>query len=102
MFERFVYVKLKEQWADEAGRAMVVKEAGRVLPTIPGVLRCRAGVPADEHAAKGWDLCIALQFDSLADIESYRVHADHQKFLEEFLSPKAEAKRVWSFETQEF
>lgn len=102
MFERFVYVKLKEEWDNDAGRAAVVAEAGRVLPTVPGVLRCRAGVPAAEGLAKGWDICISLQFASLDEIESYRVHPDHQKFLDEFLSPRAEAKRVWNFETQEF
>lgn len=100
MFERFVYLKLKDEWATDEGRALVMKESARVLPAIKEVVACRAGVPADAHAAKGWDMCLALQFASLADIETYRVHPDHQAFLEDFLAPKVEAKRVWNFEMQ--
>lgn len=98
MFERFVYLKLKDEWANEEGVALVVKESARVLPSIPGVVSCRAGVPADAHAGKGWDLCLTLTFHSLAEIETYRVHPDHQAFLDTFLGPKVEAKRVWNFE----
>ena len=101
MFERFVYLKLKDEWATDEGRALVVKESARVLPAIKEVVACRAGVPADAHAAKGWDLCLALRFESLADIETYRVHPDHKAFLEDFLAPKVEAKRVWNFEMQD-
>lgn len=100
MFERFVYLKLKDEWANDEGRALVVAESARVLPSIPGVVSCRSGVPADSHAAKGWDLCLALRFDSLVEIETYRVHPDHQDFLDNFLAPKVEAKRVWNFEMQ--
>ena len=102
MFDRFVFVKLKETWANEQGVAEVIAESRRVLPSIPGVLRCRAGAPADLHAGKGWDLCLVLGFATLEDIETYRVHPEHKKFLEEFLGPKVEAKRVWNFETEEF
>jgi hypothetical protein len=98
MFERFVYLKLKDEWANEEGVALVVKESARVLPSLPGVVSCRAGIPADAHAGKGWDLCLALSFESLPEIETYRVHPDHQEFLKEFLGPKVEAKRVWNFE----
>ena len=101
MFERFVFVKLKEEWANETGRAELIEQTRRVLPAVPGVLSVRAGVAADAHAAKGWDLCLVLRFDSLDDIESYRVHPEHQAYLEEVLGPKVEAKRVWNFETQE-
>jgi hypothetical protein len=101
MFERFVYLKLKDEWANAEGRELVARESARVLPAIDQVVACRAGVPADAHAAKGWDLCLAIRFDSLADIEAYRVHPDHQAFLNDFLAPKVEAKRVWNFEMRE-
>ncbi|MCP4447047.1 MAG: Dabb family protein [Myxococcales bacterium] len=102
MFDRFVFVKLKEQWANQEGVADFIAESRRVFPSIPGVLRCRAGQPADAHAGKGWDVCIVLGFASLEEIEVYRVHPAHQAFLDEFLGPRAEAKRVWNFETEEF
>lgn len=102
MFDRFVFVKLKDAWSNEGGVAEVIAEARRVLPTIPGVLRARAGRPADDHAGKGWDLCFVLEFASLEDIETYRVHSDHQAFLTDFLEPRVEAKRVWNFESEEF
>ncbi len=100
MFERFVYLKLKADWSNDEGRAEVVKESARVLPNIPGVVSCRSGVPADAHAGKGWDLALIMSFHSLADIETYRVHPDHVDFLENFLVPKVEAKRVWNFDMQ--
>ena len=98
MFERFVYLKLKDEWANDAGVAEVVKESARVLPAIPGVVSCRTGIPADAHAGKGWDLCLTLTFRTLPEIETYRVHPNHVAFLEKFLGPKVEAKRVWNFE----
>jgi len=102
MFDRFVFVKLKEEWANEAGVAEVLAESRRVLPGIPGVVRSRGGAPADAHSGKGWDVCLVIGFETLEDIETYRVHPLHQKFLEEFLGPKVEAKRVWNFESEEF
>ncbi len=98
MFERFVYLKLTDEWANDEGRALVLKESARRLGAFKEVVAYRAGVAADAHAAKGWDLCLALQFESLSDIETYRVHPDHQAFLKDFLAPKVEAKRVWNFE----
>ena len=100
MIERFVYLKLREEWANDEGRALVIAESARVLPGIPGVKSCRSGVPADTHAGKGRDLCLVLSFDTLAEVESYRVHVDHVEFLEKFLGPKVEAKRAWNFEMQ--
>ncbi len=101
MFDRFVFVKLKDQWANDDGVAEFIAESRRVLPGIPGVLRVRAGRPADAHAGKGWDACLVLGFASLEAIETYRVHPDHQAFLDEFLGPRVEAKRVWNFEAEE-
>lgn len=102
MFDRFVFVKLKDQFANDEGVAEVIAESRRVLPAIPGVLRSRAGRPADAHAGKGWDVCLVIGFASLEDIETYRVHPLHVTYLEEFLGPRVEAKRVWNFESEEF
>lgn len=102
MFNRFVFIKLTPQYSNDEGITEVLEESKRVLPNIPGVVNCSGGRPADEHAGKGWDLCLTLRFASLEDIESYRVHPEHEKFLQEFLAPKVEAKRVWNFAVQEF
>ncbi len=101
MFNRFVYIKLTKEWATSEGRSAVIAESGQVLPSIPGVLSCQAGLPESPDAAKGWDLCLVLRFASSEDIESYRVHPVHVAFLEKFLGPKIEAKRVWNFRMQE-
>ncbi len=101
MFDRFVFVKLKDQWANDDGVAEFVAESRRVLPSLPGVVRVRAGRPADAHAGKGWDACLVLGFESLEAIETYRVHPKHQAFLDDFLGPRVEAKRVWNFESEE-
>lgn len=101
MFQRFVFLKLKEEWASADALAGVIEHSRKVLPAIPGVVECYAGKPADEHASKGWDMCLMLRFACLEDIETYRVHPAHQEFLDTFLGPKVEAKRVWNFSMQE-
>ncbi len=100
MFQRFVFIKLKAEWTNADGCREVIESARKVLPTIPGVQECYAGQPADAEAAKGWDLCLMLRFATLEDIERYRIHPDHQAFLENVLAPRVEAKRVWNFDMQ--
>jgi len=39
-----------------------------------------------------------VEFNDLEDVEVYRVHPDHIRFLEEHLNPKAEVKKVWNWE----
>ncbi len=101
MYDRFVFVKFKDEWANDKRVAEFVAESRNVLPKLPGVLRVRAGRPADAHAGKGWDACLVLGFNSLEEIETYRVHPDHVAFLENFLGPRVEAKRVWNFSSEE-
>jgi hypothetical protein len=97
MINRFVFMKLKDEWSSDSGLAAVIEETRRVLPSIPGVKGCEVGQPADAHAGKGWDVGIRLTFSSLADADAYRVHPTHKQYLEDFLEPKVEAKRAWNF-----
>ncbi|MDD9934949.1 MAG: Dabb family protein [Myxococcales bacterium] len=97
MVERHVYVKFKSDYANPASREEAAVRS-RALSEIPGVTSVRVGIPADESSLAAWDMCIALTFDSLDAVEPYRVHPDHQAFLDDFLNPRAEVKKAWNFE----
>ena len=98
MIERIALVKLKADHATPEGRATVVRRAVVALRPIPGVLDVTAGVPADDASAKSWDVLIRTRFASPADVEAYRVHPDHRRFVDEFVEPRSDVRKAWSFE----
>ena len=81
-------MKLKAEHATARGRREIIDRALAVLPAVPGVLGVTAGAPADADAAQSWDLLIVVRFDSVGDIDPYRVHPEHRRFVDEFLSPR--------------
>jgi len=97
MFTRTVLVKLTDEWSSPEGRAAVADHSQNTLSTIPGVVSATALVPADKASLDSWDLMLQIGFASLDDIEPYRVHPDHLAFLNDYLSPKAEIKKVWNW-----
>lgn len=96
MIERHVYVRLHPQFVAE--RATMAAYAQKILAAVPGVIAVTAGVPADEHSEAAWDLFIALRFASVADVEAYRVHPEHQRYLDAHLTPRTAVKKAWNFE----
>ncbi len=101
MIDRVQLLKLRPEHATPEGRAGVVERALSVLPRVPGVLGVTAGVPADADAGKSWDVLISLRFATLADVEPSSAHAEHRRFVDEFLAPRVEVKKGWSFETRD-
>jgi hypothetical protein len=101
MIERLQLLKLKAEHATPEGRAGVVERALAVLPGVPGVLGVTAGVPADADAGKSWDVFISLRFATLTDVDPSCTHAEHRRFVDDFLAPRVEVKKGWSFETRE-
>lgn len=97
MIERVHLLKLKAPHATFAGRREIVERALAVLAAVPGVRGVTAGVPADEDAEKSWDVFIVVRFASVADIDPYRAHPEHRRFVDEFLAPRTDVKKGWNF-----
>ena len=100
MIERHHYLKFKAEYATPEERETAAARTLEVLPTVPGVLGVTVGVPADDAAIAPWDLMITVRFPSLAEIEPYRAHPDHRRFVDEFLAPRVEVKKNWNFEAR--
>ncbi|WP_428261183.1 Dabb family protein [Haliangium sp.] len=96
MVERYVFIRLKKEHAHE--RQLVVSEARRVLVTIPRVASVEVGTPADDHALDAWDVSLRIRFDSIYDVEPYRVHPTHRRFVDEFLKPRIDVVKAWNFD----
>lgn len=98
MIHRIVLFKLKEAYANEAGRAAVVAKSREMLPGVPGVVEVVAGVPADERSRRDWDLCLQVRFASLEDVAPYLSHPDHRAYVDDFLADRLEVIKAWNFE----
>jgi hypothetical protein len=98
MIERIHLLKLKAEHATPRGRREIIDRALAVLPAVPGVLGVSAGAPADAESEKSWDLVIVVRFGSVREIDSYRAHPEHRRFVDEFLGPRLEVKKGWNFD----
>ena len=98
MVERYVFIKLKDAQSTPQGRREVVEHTREALPAIPGVASVVVGEPADGAAVASWDVSIAVRFDSIEDIEPYRAHPEHRRYVDEFLKPRMEVIKGWNFE----
>ena len=61
-----------------------IEEDSRDLHRIPGVYNLILGqtVPSDRPIVDdSFDLALSMQFDSVADMDAYVVHPQHQEFL---------------------
>ena len=97
MIERHHYFRLKESHATPEGRADTAQRTQVALAGLPGVLAVTVGTPADDHAEAAWDLAVTVCFASLEDIEAYRAHPDHRRFVDEVLGPRIDVKKIWNF-----
>ena len=86
MIERVHLLKLKPEHATPRDRRDIVDHALAVLPAVPGVLGVTAGVAVDQEAQKSWDIFLVVRFASVEDIAAYRVHPEHRRFVDEFLT----------------
>jgi hypothetical protein len=95
MIDRYVFVRLKKEHAAE--RQEIADHSARILAALPGVVRVTAGTPADAPAEAAWDLSIVLRFASVDDVEPYRVHPEHRRYVDEYLAPRTEVIKAWNF-----
>ncbi|RMH36529.1 MAG: Dabb family protein [Deltaproteobacteria bacterium] len=98
MIERYVFIKLSDAHATDAGRAEVIAKTRDALAAIPGVQGVTVGAPADEASRASWDVSIAVRFARLEDVATYRDHPAHRAYVDEFLAPRAEVIKAWNFE----
>ena len=90
MIRHIVLFKLKN--GDEGAGETIKKEIKERLDSLPG----RIGVIRSMEAGinllrseRAYDLALVATFDSLEDLESYRVHPAHREFID-FISPYRE------------
>jgi len=100
MIERFAFVKLAPAFSTDAERRALATEAMTSLRPLPGVVAMTVGFPADDDAAKAWDLCINVRFATLADAAAYRMHPTHRRFVDDVVAPRTAARKGWTFEVQ--
>lgn len=98
--ERYVFIKLLDEHATAEARAEICAEAERAIRAVPGVLALRVGTPADHHARSAWDLSLAVSFASLEDVERYRDHPEHRRFVDEVVKPRLAVIKAWNMELQ--
>jgi hypothetical protein len=98
MVERYVFLRLKKEHAHESEKVM--QEARRALEQIPRIVSFSVGAPADEHAQDAWDVCLRLCFETIYDVEPYRVHPAHRRFVDQFLTPRLDVVKAWNFKVE--
>ncbi len=97
MIARYAFVRLDERHRGAA--ALEVAEVAQAsLASLPQVRGVQVGVPADDHSAKGWDLSIALTFDTLEALEDVRAHPDYRAYADGYLAPRTHVIKAWNFD----
>ncbi len=97
MIERFAFVKLAPEYANDAERRSLADQAVATLRPLPGVVALTVGLPADPDSAKAWDLCVNVRFATLDDAAAYRAHPAHRRFVDEVVAPRSAARKGWTF-----
>ena len=95
--ERHHYFRLTDAFSNPEARQETVRRTIEALQSLPMVRSISGGVPADEHAQDAWDLFLTIRFDGLDDVDAYRAHPDHRRFVDEFLGPRIAVKKIWNF-----
>lgn len=98
MIERYVYLKFKDEHANDASRREAAQACRELIAQVPGVLSVTAGIPADADCESKWDLSLVVRFANLADVEPYRVHPTHQKLIDDVLGPRKLVVKAWNFD----
>jgi hypothetical protein len=97
MIERIVLIKVEESHASSVSLQEIAEHSQRVLAALPGVRSVHVGVAADESTSRNWDLSLVLVFDSLEDLEPFRLHPDHRAYVDEYLKPMMTGIQAFNF-----
>ena len=101
MIERYVYLRFKDEYSNEASRAEAAAACRELLPQVPGVVSATVGLPGDAECEAKWDLALVVRFNSIDDVEAYRVHPTHMKLVTEVLRPRMKVIKAWNFDIGE-
>jgi hypothetical protein len=97
MIERYVFIKLKPEYATDQGRAEV-RAHSETLRTIPEVTGLAIGTPADAGAIAAWDVSLVVRCATLAAVQRYLNDPVHDAYYERFLRERAQVIKAWNFE----
>ena len=101
MIERYVYLKFKDEHANDASRREAAQACRELIARVPGVVSVTAGIPGDADCESKWDLSITVRFASIADVEPYRVHPTHLELVDDVLRPRMVVTKAWNFDVGE-
>ena len=97
MIIRTVLVKLKDEWANDEERVALANVGQAALAASPASRRRKDSFRRMTPRWEAGTCMYQVHFDTLDEVEVYRVHPDHILFLETHLNPKAEVKKVWNW-----
>jgi hypothetical protein len=97
MVENVALIKLKSEHANASARITIVRRALADLASLPGVASLSAGVPADAPSEASWDVIITVRCATLEDLDAYRSHPMHRRFVDEVVVPVSAVRKGWSF-----
>ena len=90
-------------WLKDSGnekqRQQLIDESLK-FRSIPGVIEVRAGevIESDRSIVDdSYDVAIFLSYKTIADMDAYIVHPDHQKAVNEVLKPLVKKVLVYDF-----
>ena len=95
MIERVAFLKLAP--AHVAERDEIARRAMEVLRPLPGVAALSVGVAGDADTGEAWDLVVTATFATAEDAARYRAHPVHRAFVDEYVAPRAVARKAWTF-----
>jgi hypothetical protein len=99
VIDRIVLIKLKDEYATNAGREEVRQRTLTDLNGLPQIRGLKVGLPADPSSLESWDISILLQFESMDEVQAYLPHPDHRRYVDEFLRPRMDCIKAWNFQS---
>jgi hypothetical protein len=83
MIRHIVMFKLRE-FADESEKQTAIQQVLNRLAELPSLIPLIRRYEAASDIRKlewSYDISLVMDFDSMADLEAYTVHPDHQAFV---------------------
>ena len=80
----------------EADLEMVLRETRVRLVQIPGVQHLRCGKNIDPKSP--WSFFLSMDFETMAELETYRTHPLHVAYIQEILTPYTSERTALDFE----
>lgn len=98
MLRRYIFVKLKPEYAEELKLLQLQKTAHDCLHAAYGVQGIHVGRAMDNATRAQWDVCITLELVSSVDLERCVNDTVTRAFLDRYLAERSETVSVATFE----